>query len=779
MCFGLPSQSNMKVMVIGSGGREDALVWKISQSPLVSQIFCAPGNAGISIRPKTKCLPSLKATDLRALRDFARENKIDLTVVGPEAPLVAGIVDEFEKENLKIFGPKKGTAQLEGSKVFAKNFLKKYKIPTPSFTVFGIKEIAEAKKYAQENLPCVIKADGLASGKGVIPCFNENEVLAAIEKIMIKKEFGDSGNRVVIEEFLKGEEATFKVLTDGERAIPLLSTQDHKPVFDGDKGPNCYSEDTETLTKNGWKRFDMLTEGEEVAVFELNSRKIYFEKPRRRHWMKYKGPMAQFKHRNIDLLVTPNHRMLLQQRFRRKKIYVREARRYRAENYIFQSGIWEGENREFFILPEYDYKFNRKFKELKINFVDWVRFLGIYLSEGNVTKEKTQKRVYIAQMQKSKNFNRIKKLISKLPLKFSYEPKYHKFRINSTQLAVYLKRFGTSHEKYIPEYIKNAKRDMIMEFLKAFNLGDGDIHYGRMRFCSSSKRLIDDIQEMIIKLDCSGIITTDKRKTMVNPLNKKTYRANPIYSIEMKKRNKTCIRKNHFKTMDYDGYVGCVSVSTGFVVVRRNNRVAISGNTGGMGAYAPAPVITQEIETEVMETIISPTLKGMRKEGKLYKGVLYVGLMITPQGLKVLEFNCRFGDPELQPIVLLMKSDILPILMAISQGQLTKEKIIWEKGAAVCVVMTSAGYPGEYQTEKEIQGLREVAEMEDLVVFHAGTREKNGKILTAGGRVLGITARASGIPEAIKLAYRAVSKITWDGEHHRTDIGQKALKKLC
>jgi phosphoribosylamine-glycine ligase len=766
----------MKVMVIGSGGREDALVWKISQSPLVSQIFCAPGNAGISTRPKTKCLPNLKATDIWNLRTFARGNKIDLTVVGPEVPLVSGIVDEFEKVNLKIFGPKKETAQIEGSKVFAKNFLKRYKIPTSSFTVFDINEIAEAKKYAQANLPCVIKADGLAAGKGVIPCFNESEVLAAIEKIMIKKEFGDSGNRVVVEEFLRGEEATFKILTDGQNSIPLLSTQDHKPVFNEDKGPNCYSEDTEILTKNGWKRFDILTAGEEVAVFEPNSRRIYFEKPQRRYWMKYKGPMAQFKHRNIDLLVTPNHRMLLQQRFRSKKIYVREARKYRAENYIFQSGIWKGKNDKFFILPEYDYKFNRKFKELKINFIDWVRFLGIYLSEGNVTKGKGSKRVYIAQMQKSKNFNRIKKLISKLPFKFSYDPEYHKFRINSTQLATYLIKFGTSHVKYVPDYIKNAKREVILEFLKAFNLGDGDIHHGRMRFCSSSKRLIDDIQEMIIKLDCSGIITVDKRKTMVNPINKKIYKASPIYSIEIKKRIKTCIRKNHFKTIDYDGCVGCVSVSTGFVVVRRNNRVAISGNTGGMGAYAPASVITKKLEKEITETIINPTLKGMQKEGKPYKGVLYVGLMITPQGPKVLEFNCRFGDPELQPIVLLMESDIIPILMGISQGKLTKEKIGWGDGAAICVVMTSGGYPGEYQIGKEIEGLEEVAKMGDVVVFHAGTRSENGKILTAGGRVLGVTARASGIPEAIKLAYRAVSKITWDGERHRTDIGQKALK---
>jgi len=423
---------NMKVMVIGGGGREDALVWKISQSPLVSQIFCAPGNAGISLRPKTKCLPNLKATDLRALRDFALENKIDLTVVGPEAPLVSGIVDEFEELGLKVFGPKQKAAQIEGSKVFAKEFLRKYGIPSADFTTFNDSE--GARKYGKSSLPCVIKADGLAGGKGVITCFKGEEVDSAIERIMIKKEFGDSGNRAVVEEFLKGKEATFKILTDGETSIPLLPTQDHKPVFDGDCGRN----------------------------------------------------------------------------------------------------------------------------------------------------------------------------------------------------------------------------------------------------------------------------------------------------------------------------------------------------TGGMGAYAPAPVVTKELESEIMETIINPTLLGMKEEGKPYKGALYVGLMITSQGPKVLEFNCRFGDPELQPIVLLMKSDIVPTLMGISQGQLTAEKIIWEGGAAVCVVMTSAGYPGEYQTGKEIRGLGEVAKMEDIVVFHAGTREENGKILTAGGRVLGVTAKANGIPEAISLAYRAVSKITWDGEHHRTDIGKKA-----
>jgi phosphoribosylamine--glycine ligase len=226
----------MKILVVGGGGREDALTWKIGQSPLVSKIYCAPGNAGIGQRPKTSCLPMIKANDLWALRDFAKENRIDLTVVGPEAPLVAGIVDGFQAMKLKIVGPTQDAARIEGSKVFAKRFMAKYGIPTAPFEVFDDPDAA--RKYAEANLPCVIKADGLAAGKGVIPCFNNDDVLRAVKRIMIDKVFEEAGNRVVIEDFLRGEEATFKVLTDGWGIIPLLPTQDHKPVFDGDKGPN-------------------------------------------------------------------------------------------------------------------------------------------------------------------------------------------------------------------------------------------------------------------------------------------------------------------------------------------------------------------------------------------------------------------------------------------------------------------------------------------------------------------------------------------------------------
>jgi len=437
-------KERIKALVVGSGGREDALVALISSSPWVSDVYCAPGSDGIARRPKTHCLPKLTADKLLDLARFAKDNDIDLTVVGPEAPLVNGIVDIFESFGLGIVGPSEAAAQLEGSKVRAKKFMKKYGIPTAEFEIFDNPE--KAKKYAVANLPCVVKADGLAAGKGAFVCKTEKEVANAIQRIMINKEFkefGDQGKRVVVEEFLAGEEATFMVLTDGRTAIPLLSTQDHKPVFDGDRGPN----------------------------------------------------------------------------------------------------------------------------------------------------------------------------------------------------------------------------------------------------------------------------------------------------------------------------------------------------TGGMGAYAPAPVVTPQLAEEIMETIVYPTLNGMRKEGTPYKGILYIGLMITKDGPKVLEYNVRFGDPELQPLVPLLQSDIVPFLVGIANGEfpeeLLKEGIKWNEGAAICVIITSGGYPDDYQNQKgkAIKGLDEVAGMEGVEVFHAGTKFENGRWAINGGRIAGVTVVGADIAAAIDRAYREViPKITSEGELHcRTDIGRKAL----
>jgi phosphoribosylamine--glycine ligase len=422
----------MKVLVIGGGGREHSLAWKIRQSPKVEQIYCAPGNAGIEQVAQCVNIPS---DDIDELLQFAKKEKIDLTVVGPELPLTLGIVDTFEEEGLRIFGPRKDAAKLEGSKTFSKELMKQHGIPSAFFSTFT--DANDAGRYIQEvGAPIVVKADGLCGGKGVIVCQSVEEALDAVNLIMINEAFGNAGSKVVVEECLQGEEASILVFTDGERILPMPSSQDHKPVFDGDKGPN----------------------------------------------------------------------------------------------------------------------------------------------------------------------------------------------------------------------------------------------------------------------------------------------------------------------------------------------------TGGMGAYSPAPVVTETMEQQIFEEIMRPAIRAMAEEGLPYRGVLYAGLMIEDEKAKVLEFNCRFGDPEAQPLLMRLKSDIVPVLEAIADGNLTGIELEWDPRATVCVVMAAKGYPKSYKKGMEISGLEKAGEMQDTVVFHAGTRSAGGKVVTDGGRVLGVTSAGDTIAEAIDQAYSAAEQIHWEGVHYRKDIGMKALE---
>jgi len=421
----------MKVLVIGSGGREHALAWKIAQSPLVTRVYCAPGNPGIGLLAEN--VP-LKVDDLTGLLAFAQEEGIGLTVVGPELPLSLGIVDLFEENGLKVFGARKNAALIEASKAFSKDLMKKYHVPTAAYEVFT--EIEPAIAFIDRlGIPVVVKADGLAAGKGVIIAQSREEAIAAVTDMLSGNAFGSAGSRVVIEEFLRGEEASFLAFTDGRNIIPLASAQDHKAVFDDDKGPN----------------------------------------------------------------------------------------------------------------------------------------------------------------------------------------------------------------------------------------------------------------------------------------------------------------------------------------------------TGGMGAYSPAPVVTPAIHEKVMQQVMRRTVDGMAAEGRPYKGVLYAGLMIDGDTIKTLEFNARFGDPECQPLLMRMKSDIVPVLLATAEGDISAIRLEWHEKAAVCVVMAAGGYPGDYPKGDEISGLERAGAMEDLFVFHAGTAEKNGSFTTSGGRVLGVTALGTTVQEAIERAYQGVKEITWQGVHYRTDIGRKAL----
>jgi phosphoribosylamine--glycine ligase len=420
--------------MIGGGGREHALVWKIAQSPMVDKIYCIPGNPGIS--ELAECVKMDAEKDFDAIERFALSQKVDVVVIGPEDPLANGLTDQIENAGLKVFGPSKLATQIESSKVFSKEFMMRHNIPTAKGEAFDNSD--DAIVYIKKvGAPIVVKADGLAKGKGVFPCRELQKAIDAVKAIMIDKEFGDAGDKIIIEEFMEGEEASFIAFTDGKTVLPTASSQDHKPIFDGDKGPN----------------------------------------------------------------------------------------------------------------------------------------------------------------------------------------------------------------------------------------------------------------------------------------------------------------------------------------------------TGGMGAYSPAPVVTDEVYELIMETIMKPTVKGMAEEGYIYKGALYAGLMIKDGKPKVVEFNARFGDPETQAVIPRMKSDIIPAILACIDGTLDKVSLEWTDEPAVCVAMVSGGYPASYEKGKVINGLDKARKLDKIIVFHAGTAEKDGKVVTSGGRVLGITALGNTIKDAIELAYKAINEISFDGAYYRKDIGYRALNK--
>ncbi len=426
----------MNVLIVGNGGREHALAWKVKQSPRLGKLYIAPGNAGC--QELGECI-DLDLHNISSIVRWAKQNAIDFVIPGPEAVLVEGIVDALQAAGIKTFGPTKAAAELEKSKVFAKDLMRHNGIPTADYAIFEQYESAIDYLHSLDEGPIVVKADGLAAGKGAIVCSDHQEAEEALKRCMIDLEFGEAGGKVVIEECLVGEELSVLALTDGKTIAPLASSQDHKAVFDGDTGPN----------------------------------------------------------------------------------------------------------------------------------------------------------------------------------------------------------------------------------------------------------------------------------------------------------------------------------------------------TGGMGAYSPAPLMTEKLLDEVIETILVPTVHAMNNAGRRFKGVLYAGLMITKGGPKVLEYNVRFGDPETQPIMLRLDTDILDLLEAVANGKLKDMDIHWKDEAAVCVVMSSGGYPGSYERDIEITGLDSIDTARDnAVVFHAGTKAKTNKIVTAGGRVLGVTALGADIPQAITNAYAAVNKINFAGAHFRTDIAKKALDRL-
>jgi phosphoribosylamine--glycine ligase len=426
----------MKVLVVGNGGREHALVWKIRQSPLVTEVFCAPGNAGME--GLADCVP-IDTSNIVEVADFAQTIKADLTIVGPELPMVLGIGDEFRRRGLTVMSPSREAAEIEGSKAFAREFMDRHKIPSPRYAVCATLEDAEAfVAKAPFGFPMVIKADGLAQGKGTVVAEDAAEAKKAVVHMMTEKKLGSAGLKLVMEEFLPGEEVSFLVLSDGSRVVPLVSVQDHKRALEDDKGPM----------------------------------------------------------------------------------------------------------------------------------------------------------------------------------------------------------------------------------------------------------------------------------------------------------------------------------------------------TGGMGTVSPATNMSLDMHKQVMQEVVLPTISGLAAEGRKFQGVLFVGLMVTDAGPRVLEFNARFGDPETQVIMARMRSDIVPILQQVAEGQLKDTKIEWAKEPAVCVVLTAKGYPDALEIGQEIRGLDALKGETDVVVYHAATGQKDGKVVTVGGRVLGVTALGANLDAAVTRAYEAVGRISFDGMQYRRDIGKRALARL-
>jgi phosphoribosylamine--glycine ligase len=421
----------MKVLVVGGGGREHALIWKVAQSPLVSEVIAAPGNGGIASH--ARCV-AIGAEDVDGQVALAKKEQVGLVVIGPEAPLVDGLADRLAAEGILAFGPSAAAAQLEGSKAFAKEFMERHQVPTAAFSVHGDLDSA-VQQVDRRAGPCVVKADGLAAGKGVIVCRSPYEARQAVREMLGEGRFGEAGARVVIEDLLEGEEVSVLALCDGDAIVPLIAAQDHKAAFEGDSGPN----------------------------------------------------------------------------------------------------------------------------------------------------------------------------------------------------------------------------------------------------------------------------------------------------------------------------------------------------TGGMGAYAPAPVVDAELAGLIHEQVLRRTVEGMAADGMPFKGVLYAGLMIVDGRPQVLEFNVRFGDPECQPLMVMMKDDLVPLLVASAEGRLAGREMDWHDGAAICVVLAADGYPGTYKKGRPISGLAEAAEIENLVVFHAGTKLDGEQLVTSGGRVLGVTGRGADLQQAAGVAYTGAAAIGWEGMRFRRDIGHRAL----
>ena len=686
--------------------------------------------------------------------------------------------EELRKKGKLVFGGSVYTDKLEDDREFGQQEMQSAGVntlPRWNFTNFD-----EAIEFIKKNPDrYVFKPAGKAQNeKELLFVGNEDDgsdIIGIFERS--KKTWSNKIKTFQLQKFASGVEVAVGAFFNGKEFIyPININFEHKRMFPGDLGPNCYSQDTEILTANGWKRFNQISNLDSVAAVNPTNLRLNFEKPRKIYWKKYKGKMISFKSRSIDLLVTPNHKMLLMQRKRGKKTIIREAGKYAGEHYIFQAVNWEGRDEDF-VLPSFCYGFNRGFEPVKIPIRVWAMFMGLYLSEGWIVKmhgkgDKSKRmgmRVYIAQRTHVKQFEA---MLKKMPFKYRYDNKSSRFVINSSQLVSYLEQFGHAKNKFVPENIKNASVETIKDFLKYFCLGDGCLREnGGMRLFSTSKRMIDDIQELLIKCGYTGTIVVDKSEDINRRKSKSTLKIrslNDVYSIEQRKTNKTTIRQENYSHVDYAGYIGCVSVSTGFVMVRRNGRTAVCGNTGEMGTlmYFSEPNALFDMTLQRMKPKLA-------KSG--YVGYVDINCIANAKGIYPLEWTCRTGYPHISIAMDGISIPIGEMIFRLASGENFDLKT--KRGFQVGVVLAVPPFPFDDQ--------KVFAMYKDSTIYfkkpnfdgvHLGdvkVVDGDWKVAGASGYVLVITGSGTTVEEARKQAYSRVQNIFMPNMFYRTDIGTK------
>ena len=731
--------------------------------------FIGPTKEGIRNRTGDGVKQIKKVASWESHMDWA-----DLIVLSDNVKYIDGL-ERYRKQGYPIFGPNKDATDWELDRDIGQRVFDQCGIESIESTEFSSYD--KAKEF-------VLKTQGRYVSK---PSGDADKALSYVSKSAADMCFMLDYWKVhqkkkapfILQEFVPGlEMAVGCWFGPGGWSAYVLENFEHKKLMNGEKGPNCYSEDTEVLTKRGWLPFNEVTLDDDVASYQPKDGSVFYEKPLKLHWTDYEGDMVNFKSRYVDLLVTPSHQMWVAPR-KKDSWGFWDASKTPSEFSLKLNGEYSPESKEDFILPAYTDGRGYTHKEISIPIDIWAGFLGLYLSEGSCSGG----RVSIAQNIGYKK-DEMESLIEKTPFNYKHDDKG--FRINSVQLASYLKPYGHSHQKYIPKYIKYATKDVVNTFLNAYLLGDGDIHDGRRRWHTGSWKMVSDIQELLTIHGSSGVIVTDKRTEMTNPINGKTYKANPVYSIEESNRDKASIRIGQKHNTYYKGKIGCVTLSTTHLLfVRRNGRVAICGNTGEMGT---AMKYCEWADSKLAQEMLEPFTGHLFRTG--YTGYIDVAVIIDEQGNPwPLEFTTRPGWPLFQ-IQQVLHPEPAQFMKDCLDGYDSFEPSM---DVAVGVVIALPDFPYSQKKKEELYGypVYGITE-ENMHNIHPGEMARdiapndvNGKVkmeqmwVSAGDWLVTVSGTGKTVSKACKEAYKTVDQLSIPNSPlYRTDISHRLEKQL-